>query len=197
MQAMKSAMPELVDDRLIVHETAVERRVAELAAPVLDTLGFDLVRVKVSGRDGCTVQIMAERPDGTMSIEDCTEASRTLAPVLDHEDPVQGEYHLEMSSPGIDRPLVRQRDFERAIGHETKIELDAKTDGRRRFRGPIEAVDSEGVRLRVEAEDGAPETRTFAFGAIEDARLVMTDRLIEQTLRGARDGPGGAKRPMP
>ena len=112
-------------------------RVAAIAEPVLDGLGYRLVRVRISGLAGCTVQIMAERPDGTMTIEDCETVSRALSPVLDVADPIERAYRLEMSSPGIDRPLVRRSDFERHAGNRVKIEMAVAIDGRRRFRGVL------------------------------------------------------------
>ncbi|NIQ97088.1 MAG: ribosome maturation factor RimP, partial [Desulfuromonadales bacterium] len=115
--------PALSDERLFVRETGPERAVADLAEPVLADLGFRLVRVKISGRDGGTVQIMAERPSGEMSVDDCATISRRLSPVLDTYDPMPGTYRLEISSPGIDRPLVRPSDFAAAAGHEAKVEL--------------------------------------------------------------------------
>ena len=115
---------------------------------MLSGLGYRLVRVRVSGTAGCTVQIMAERPDGTMAIEDCEAASRALSPVLDVEDPIEREYRLEMSSPGIDRPLVRRSDFERYAGHEVKIEMAVALEGRKRFRGILLGVEGDAARLR-------------------------------------------------
>src|SRR2546423_3330283 len=123
-------------------------RVAAIAAPVLETLGYRLVRVRVSGTSGCTVQIMAERPDGSMAIEDCEAASRALSPMFDAEDPIDREYRLEISSPGIDRPLVRRSDFERYAGHEAKIEMIVALDGRKRFRGVLTGVEGGSATLR-------------------------------------------------
>src|SRR6185437_3616379 len=130
------------DPRLII-EPGLSARVAAIVEPVLEGLGYRLVRVKVSGADGCTVQVMAERPDGTMLIEDCETASRALSPVLDVSDPVDRAYRLEMSSPGIDRPLVRRSDFERYAGNLIKIEMAVARDGRERFRGELLGVEGE------------------------------------------------------
>lgn len=174
------------DDRLVVRESPAERRVAELAAPVLAELGYRLVRVRVSGRDGGTVQIMAERPDGTMTIDDCTEASRVLSPVFDVEEPVSGGYNLELSSPGIDRPLVRLDDFERACGKEVKLELKAARDGRRRFRGILEAADGETLTLRLDEGPGGEQTVTLPMSEIGEAKLVMSERLLEEALRESK-----------
>ena len=115
--------------------------------PVLEGMGYRLVRIKISGEAGCTVQIMAERPDGTMQIEDCEAISRALSPVMDVADPIQRAYRLEISSPGIDRPLVRRSDFERYAGHLVKIEMAIAHEGRKRFRGMLDGVEGDAVRL--------------------------------------------------
>src|SRR5215471_740506 len=137
----------------LIAETGTAARVAALAEPVLAELGYRLVRVRVSGTDGCTVQVMAERPDGTLQIEDCEAASRALSPVLDAADPIDRAYRLEISSPGIDRPLVRRSDFERYAGHVVKIEMAAPVDGRKRFRGTL--LGAEGDTARIRSDDGA------------------------------------------
>src|SRR5712691_12932660 len=124
----------------LVAEQGTAARVAAIAEPVLGGIGYRLVRVKISGLDGCTVQIMAERPDGTMTVEDCEDVSRALSPVLDVADPIDRAYRLEISSPGMDRPLVRCSDFERFAGHQIKVEMAAAIDGRRRFRGVLLGV---------------------------------------------------------
>jgi ribosome maturation factor RimP len=167
----------------VVRETGLAARVAAIVEPAIEGLGYRLVRVKVSGQNGCTVQIMAERADGTFTIEDCELVSKDISPVLDVDDPVKTAYHLEVSSPGIDRPLVRPIDFVRAVGHEAKIELSRPIDtgtgeGRRRYRGIIHAALDETVELTIDATGGAL-TVALPYDAIEDARLVMTDALIE------------------
>jgi ribosome maturation factor RimP len=160
-------------DRRFARETGTERTIADLAEPVLEELGFRLVRVKVSGRDGGTVQIMAERAGGEMSIEDCAVISRSLSPVLDAYDPMPGHYNLEVSSPGIDRPLVRPSDFALWAGHEAKIELNEPVDGRKRFRGVIEGVADDEARLRIELEGKAePVVIGLPFSLIGEAKLV-------------------------
>jgi ribosome maturation factor RimP len=160
-------------DRRFVQETGPARTIAELAEPVLEGLGFRLVRVKVSGRDGGTVQIMAERPGGAMTVEDCATISRSLSPVLDAYDPMPGAYRLEVSSPGIDRPLVRPSDFALWTGHEAKVELKELVDGRKRFRGLIEGVTKDEVRLRVELEGREePVVIGLPFSLIGEAKLV-------------------------
>src|ERR1700704_5817290 len=140
------------DPRLIV-EQGIAARVSPVAEPVILGLGFRLVRVRVSGTIGCTVQIMAERSDGTMTIEDCETVSRALSPVLDIADPIERAYRLEISSPGIDRPLVRKSDFERYAGHLVKIEMEIPVDGRKRFRGKLSGT--EGDAARVHRDDVA------------------------------------------
>src|ERR1700712_574970 len=136
----------LAEPRLVV-EPGVAARVSAVAGPVLQGLGYRLVRIKISAEAGCTVQIMAERPDGTMQLEDCEAISRALSPVLDIADPIEQAYRLEISSPGIDRPLVRRSDFERYAGHLVKIEMAVAHQGRKRFRGLLGAVEGDAVRL--------------------------------------------------
>lgn len=166
-----------------VSETGPAGDIAALAEPVLAENGFRLVRVTVSGRDGGTVQIMAERPDGTMSIDDCAVVSRQLSPLLDAHDPMPGSYRLEVSSPGIDRPLVRASDFEAWAGYEAKLELNQLVDGRRRFRGRIEGFADGEVRLEVDLEDGqGPRILGFAAPMIAGAKLVMNDELARAAL---------------
>lgn len=171
----------------LIAETGLDARIAALVEPVIEDLGFRLVRVKTSGRNGFTVQIMAERPDGTIGVDDCEEISRNVAPVLDAEDPVDRAYHLEVSSPGIDRPLVRRSDFERAAGHVAKIELSEGHDGRRRFRGVLTGVEGETFGVRLEdAPAGTPDTVWLPFGLLAEARLIMTDDLIAASFKAAK-----------
>jgi ribosome maturation factor RimP len=175
------------EDRRFVRETGPARAIADLAEPVLEELGFRLVRVKVSGRDGGTVQIMAERPSGEMSVEDCATISRSLSPVLDAYDPMPGRYRLEVSSPGIDRPLVRPSDFALWAGHEAKIELTELVDGRKRFRGLIEGVAKTEVRLQIELEGKAePVTIGLPFSLINEAKLVADSESFKQDLSGRK-----------
>jgi len=165
--------PAVTEDRRFTRETGPERAVADLAEPVLEELGFRLVRVKISGRDGGTVQIMAERPTGEMTVEDCATISRRLSPVLDAYDPMPGRYNLEISSPGIDRPLVRPSDFSLWVGHEAKVELKEPVDGRKRFRGKIEDVVDDEVHLCVELDGKAePIVVGLPFSLISEAKLV-------------------------
>ena len=174
---------DLAEPRLII-EQGMAARVAALATPVLTGLGYRLVRVRVSGTSGCTVQIMAERADGTMLIEDCEAASRALSPVFDVEDPIDREYRLEISSPGIDRPLVRRSDFERHAGHEIKIEMAVAQEGRKRFRGVLLGVEGEAARLRrKDAAEGEETDVLLPIADMAEARLVLTDALIRESLR--------------
>jgi len=172
------------EPRLIV-EPGRAARVAAIAEPVLLQLGYRLVRVRVSGADGCTVQVMAERPDGTMAIEDCEAASRALSPVLDLADPIESAYRLEISSPGIDRPLVRRSDFDRYAGHVAKVEMTAPVEGRKRFRGVLVGTEGECIRLRADEPAGEISLR---IDDIMEARLVLTDELIAQSLRRSKHG---------
>lgn len=166
----------------LITETGVAARVASVAEPVLADLGFRLVRVRVSGSEGCTVQVMAERPDGSMSIEDCEAVSRALSPVLDVNDPVDRAYRLEISSPGLDRPLVRRSDFDRYAGHEVKIEMQVPVDGRRRFRGHLAGTQERAAKLRLPVEDGEAVEVTLAIDDMAEAKLVLTDALIKEAL---------------
>jgi len=185
--ATQEVRPDIAEPRLI-GEQGVAARVAALAAPVLGPLGYRLVRVRVSGTSGCTVQIMAERPDGTMSIEDCEIASRALSPVFDAEDPIDSEYRLEVSSPGIDRPLVRRSDFERHAGHEAKIEMAVALDGRKRFRGILTGVEGDAARLRrKDAAAGEAADVALPIADMAEARLVLTDALVAESLRRGKE----------
>jgi ribosome maturation factor RimP len=173
----------LAEPRLVV-EPGVAARVSAVAGPVLQGMGYRLVRIKVSGEAGCTVQIMAERPDGTMLIEDCEAISRALSPVLDVADPIERAYRLEISSPGIDRPLVRRSDFERHAGHLVKIEMAVAHQGRKRFRGTIAGVEGDAVLLhRDDTPKGEDADVTLVMEDIADARLVLTDELIAESMR--------------
>jgi ribosome maturation factor RimP len=177
------------DERRLITEPGRAARVAALAEPVLAGLGYRLVRVRISGSAGCTVQVMAERPDGTMTIEDCESASRALSPVLDAADPIESAYRLEISSPGIDRPLVRRSDFDRYAGHVAQVEMQVPIDGRRRFRGELNGTEGDYVRLRT-GDTPATENAEILL-RIDDmmeARLVLTDALIAEALRRSKHG---------
>jgi len=175
-------------DARFVGETGLAAEIAGLAEPVLADLGFRLVRVVVSGRNGATVQIMAERPEGTITVEECAEISRRLSPVLDVRDPMKGQYTLEVSSPGIDRPLVRPSDFDAWAGYEAKIEMKELISGRKRFRGVLEGIEGEEVRIEVELDQLGRQIVGLPLGLIGEARLVLTDELIRETLRRTKKG---------
>ncbi len=173
----------LAEPRLVV-EPGMAARVSAVAGPVLQGMGYRLVRIKISGEFGCTVQIMAERPDGTMQIDDCEAISKALSPVLDVADPIDRAYRLEISSPGIDRPLVRRSDFERYAGHLVKIEMAVAHQGRKRFRGVLGEVEGDCVRIhRDDIRQGENADVALTMEDIADARLVLTDELIAESMR--------------
>ncbi len=170
-------------DERFIRETGIAADIAVLAEPVLAELGFRLVRVKVSGSGRPTIQIMAERPDGTMAIEDCALASRRLSPLLDVHDPLPGGYYLEVSSPGIDRPLVRPSDFDLWAGFEAKIELHEMLAGRKRFRGILDGYENGEARLKMHIEGmEGPQIVGLPVRLIHEAKLVATDELIKASL---------------
>jgi ribosome maturation factor RimP len=199
--------PAATEPRLIA-ESGTAARVAALAEPVLESLGLRLVRVRVSGQDGCTVQVMAERSDGTLQIEECETVSRALSLVLDAADPIDRAYRLEVSSPGIDRPLVRRSDFERHAGHVVKIEMAVMVDGRKRFRGVLLGAEGDMARIRSEEakegitegiKAGEPDETLLRIDDMAEAKLVLTDALVTEALRRAKneeratrdEAPGG------
>lgn len=162
----------------------VEDRIVAMTDPTAQELGYRLVRVRVSGNRRKRLQIMAERiSDGDMGIDDCTKLSRALSDLFDAEDPLPEEYDLEVSSPGIDRPLMRIEDFQRFLGHEAKLETADTIDGRRRFKGVITAAAGDTVQLKL--PDAEVEV-SLPFASLSDARLVLTDRLIEEDLRRSK-----------
>jgi ribosome maturation factor RimP len=185
--------PSASDPRLIA-EPGLSARVAAIAEPVIEALGYRLVRVKVSGADGCTVQVMAERPDGGMSVEDCEAVSRALSPVLDVQDPIERAYRLEVSSPGIDRPLVRKSDFDRYAGHLAKIEMEVPIEGRKRFRGKLSGTEGEAARLtRDDTEAGEAADVLLPIHEMSEAKLVLTDELVTLALRREKAAKREAK----
>ncbi|MCX7306061.1 MAG: ribosome maturation factor RimP [Hyphomicrobiales bacterium] len=179
---MTEAVGMIEDDR-IIRESGIDARVASVILPVLKGIGFRLVRVRVSGQSGLTLQIMAERDDGTMTVEDCEEVSRAVSPALDVADPIEKAYHLEVSSPGIDRPLVRKADFVAWIGHQVKMETSVLVAERKRFKGKIaEAGDSHVLVERDVPAYGAEPSVRVPYDTIAEARLVLTDDLIRDAL---------------
>ena len=172
-------------------ETGLSAHIARISEPVIEGLGYRLVRVHVGGQDGLTVQIMAERPDGTMAIGDCEAVSRDVSAVLDTFDPMPGAYRLEVSSPGIDRPLVRPCDFENWRGHEARIELKEAVSGRKRWRGEIEGLVDGEARLICEVEGLGRQVIGFPIALVAEAKLVLTDELVREALREAKQGSAG------
>jgi len=171
-------------DKRLITESGVAARVAAIVEPVIEDLGFNLVRVRVTGANGCTVQIMAERPDGTMSVSDCETVSRAISPVLDLEDPIDRAYHLEISSPGIDRPLVRSSDFERWSGYEAKVEMAVPVEGRKRFRGLLRGVENGMLTIELpDVKEGLEPIARVPLADVGEAHLVLTDELIRESLR--------------
>lgn len=155
--------------------------IAALIEPTVEALGFELVRVTYGGGRKPTLQVMAERPDGTMGVDDCAKLSRELSLILDVEDPLPGEYLLEVSSPGVDRPLTRPKDFDRWVGFEVKVELGAQLDGRRRFRGRMTSFDGNVVLLETDEGDVSLD-----YGEISKAKLLLTDELLEAVQKDAQ-----------
>ncbi len=178
-------------DTHLVAAPGQARRIFDLIGPSAAAAGFEIVRVRYGLHDGHTLQIMAERPDGSMRVEDCEELSRLLSALLDVEDPIAGEYNLEISSAGIDRPLTRPKDFERWTGFEAKLELTEPIDGRKRFRGLLHGFGNGEVLLEMELEGfEEPQVIGLPFQQIGEAKLVMNDSLIKESLkRRDRDNP--------
>ena len=173
-------------DERFIRETGLAAKVAEIIEPALADRGFRLVRVSIQGREGMTLQVMAERADGTMTIEDCELVSRDISPLLDVHDPITSAYRLEVSSPGIDRPLVRPSDFESWSGYEAKIELKEPIEGRKRFRGQIEGFEDGEIRLEVDLGDAGRNVIGLPVGLVGEAKLVLTDELIREALGRAK-----------
>ena len=172
------------EDPRIITETGSEARIAHIIEPVIAGLGYRLVRVKLSATNGATLQVMAERPDRTMTIEDCERLSQDLSPILDVEDPIDRAYNLEVSSPGIDRPLVRRSDFAQAIGQTAKVEMARSVDGRKRFKGVIAGIDHDHVRMTVQGQAGTAATEVaLPVADIGEAKLMLNDELVREALR--------------
>ena len=185
----KDKMTETLPSQRLARETGPAARIAALAEPVLEGLGFRLVRVKLIGG---TVQIMAEQPDGTFTIDDCEQFSRAFSPALDVADIMSGRYNLEISSPGIDRPLVRAQDFEDWAGHEVKLEMAVPQAGRKRFKGELEGYHDGEVRLFIENPEGSnkePLLIGVPFADIGEAKLTLTDELIEAAKARLKNNP--------
>jgi ribosome maturation factor RimP len=184
-----------MDEPRLILETGIAARVATIVAPAIADVGYRLVRVKISGQNGCTLQIMAEKADGTMGVDDCEAVSRAISPVLDVEDPMDRPYHLEISSPGIDRPLVRAVDFARWIGHEIRVEMAVPAHGRKRYRGELLASDATTATVRrPDAKAGELVDCPLPIADMSEARLVLTDALVDAAL-GRQAKPGAGQKP--
>jgi ribosome maturation factor RimP len=177
------------DTRRFLRETGVAADIAAIVEPVLEDLGFRLVRVKVQGGGTADriVQLMTERPDGSITIDDCEAISKGISPVLDVADPISGTYRLEISSPGIDRPLVRPSDFEDWSGHEARIELTEPVGGRKRFKGVLEGFEDGEVRIQADTGEHGIQLLGLPVHLISDAKLVLTDELIREALARAKE----------
>ncbi|MGV6802140.1 MAG: ribosome maturation factor RimP [bacterium] len=154
-----------------------------LIEPVCTELGFEIVRIRLTGSQTKTLQIMAERPDGTMTAADCSQLSRALSPLLEEHDPISDAYNLEISSPGIDRPLTRLKDFDQWQGYDAKLELNQLIEGRKRFRGILAGTQDDNICIDLDGED---ETALIPFGLLASAKLVLTDELIRESLRAGK-----------
>ena len=182
-------------EKRLIRETGLEARIAHIVEPVVTDLGYELVRVRISGLNGMTVQIMAERPDGTMTVEDCELISRNISPAMDVADPINREYHLEVSSPGIDRPLTRAKDFDIWAGHEAKVELEQALNGRKRFRGILTGVKDGAAGMRLLDTPDAGDV-WLPLDDIGEAKLALTDALIKAAPRPAAP-PAESERQKP
>jgi ribosome maturation factor RimP len=175
---------DLLHEERLTRESGVEARVASIVESVVVPAGFRLVRVRLTGLNGATLQIMVERPDGSMSVDECEEISRLVSPALDVDDPIDKAYHLEISSPGIDRPLVRKSDFARWAGHRLKVETSVLVADKKRFKGRLASVSDDAIIVERETTGYGEETAvTLPWDTISDARLVLTDDLIRDALR--------------
>ncbi len=170
----------------LIAKAAIDRRIAEIITPLIEGMGYELVRVRLMAGKSATLQIMAQKPDGTIEVDDCARISTAVSAVLDVEDPISDAYTLEVSSPGIDRPLTRLKDFDQWQGFEARIETEELIDGRRRFKGLLSGVEGDEVLIEIE-DHGEPVTIGLKFDWLSDAKLVLTDDLIRNVLRGRKD----------
>ena len=170
----------------LIAKTSMDRRLAEIITPVIEDMGFELVRVRLMGGQTKTLQIMTEKPAGGIEVDDCAEISTAVSATLDVEDPIEDAYTLEVSSPGIDRPLTRLKDFETWEGHVAKLETDEQIDGRKRFKGVLQGVEGGEILIEIDV-NGEPATVGLQFDWLADAKLVLTDELIREVLRARKD----------
>ncbi|EEX13100.1 MAG: ribosome maturation factor RimP [Salipiger thiooxidans] len=169
----------------LIAKSAIDRRLAEIVAPVIEDMGFELVRIRLMGGKTATLQIMAERPEGGIEIDECGDISTAVSAVLDVEDPILDSYVLEVGSPGIDRPLTRLKDFETFEGYDAKIQTDELIDGRKRWQGVLAGVEGGEVLLNIE-ENGETQTIGLQFDWLSDAKLILTDELMREMLRARK-----------
>ena len=170
----------------LVAKTALDRRLAAIVQPVIEDMGFELVRLRMQGGRTATLQIMAEKPEGGIEVEDCARISTDLSAILDVEDPIEGEYVLEVGSPGIDRPLTRLKDFDTWEGYDAKLETEEPVDGQKRFRGIVAGTEGDEVLLQMD-RGGETVTIGLTFDLLSDAKLILTDELVRETLRARKD----------
>ena len=170
----------------LIAKASIDRRMAEIITPVIEDMGFELVRVRLMGGNTKTLQVMAERPDGGIEVDDCAQISNALSATLDVEDPLEDAYTLEVSSPGIDRPLTRLKDFDTWEGYEAKLETSEMIDGRKRFKGQLQGTEGSEVLIEIEIA-GTPTTIGLQFDWLADAKLVLTDDLIRDVLKARKD----------
>lgn len=166
----------------LIAKTAIDRRLAAIVGPVIEGLGFELVRIRLMGGKTRILQIMADRPEGGIEVDDCATISTAVSAVLDVEDPIEDNYVLEVSSPGIDRPLTRLKDFDMWVDYEARLETTELIDGRRRFKGTLQGTEGDEVLIEIE-ECGEPLTIGLKFDWLSDAKLILTDDLIAEMLR--------------
>ncbi|MEO1950065.1 MULTISPECIES: ribosome maturation factor RimP [Thioclava] len=166
----------------LIAKTAIDRRLAEIVTPVIEGLGFELVRLRLQGGKTATLQIMADRPNGGIIVDDCAAISTAVSAALDVEDPIEDKYTLEVSSPGIDRPLTRFKDFDIWEGYEAKIETSEQIDGRKRFKGILRGTEGSEILIELD-ENGEDVVIGLQFDWLADAKLVLTDELIDEMLR--------------
>ncbi|WP_372603502.1 ribosome maturation factor RimP [Actibacterium sp.] len=169
----------------LIAKAAIDRRLAEIIQPVIEGMGFELVRLRLMGGKTPTLQIMAERPEGGIEVDECAEISTAVSAIMDVEDPIEDNYTLEVSSPGIDRPLTRLKDFDVWAGHEAKLETSELIDGRKRFKGELAGTEGDEVLITIE-EHGEDLTIGLKFEWLTDAKLVLTDELIREMLRARK-----------
>jgi len=170
----------------LIARAAMDRRITEIITPTVEDMGYEIVRVRLMTGKESTLQIMAQKPDGTIEVDDCAQISTAVSALLDVEDPILDAYTLEVSSPGIDRPLTRLKDFDQWESFEAKIETEEQIDGRKRFKGTLQGTEGDEVLIEIE-EHGEPVTIGLKFDWLTDAKLILTDELIRDVLKGRKD----------